>query len=176
MKGPLVFHSCLYSKCLYNGFYCRWTRLRLTMEPFPAIFEPLTESVVIGLLASWAMSYLWEFSAALMFIKHILVWFVLDFILLRCVQGVSEFSLLVDSVLEINFWVWSSAGPVGLKFSGPSTKLPITLIIFNFFRSDPLNSTYFGSRFNSPKENRYGPSKRNYKSPHLVSHRGFCFK
>ena len=65
------------------------------MEPFPAIFEPLTESVVIGLLASWAMSYLWEFSAALMFIKHVLVWFILDFILLRCVQGVSEFSLLV---------------------------------------------------------------------------------
>ena len=67
------------------------------MEPFPAIFEPLTESVVIGLLASWAMSYLWEFSAALMFIKHILVWFILDFILLRCVQGVSEFSFLVIS-------------------------------------------------------------------------------
>lgn len=67
------------------------------MEPFPAIFEPLTESVVIGFLASWAMSYLWEFSAALMFIKHILVWFVLDFILLRCVQGVSEFFLLVIS-------------------------------------------------------------------------------
>ena len=84
-------------KILYNGFYCRWTRLRLTMEPFPAIFEPLTESVVIGLLASWAMSYLWEFSAALMFIKHVLVWFILDFILLRCVQGVSEFSLLVVS-------------------------------------------------------------------------------
>ena len=65
------------------------------MEPFPAIFEPLTESVVIGLLASWAMSHLWEFSAALIFIKHVLLWFVLDFILLRCVHGVSEFSLLV---------------------------------------------------------------------------------
>ena len=67
------------------------------MEPFPAIFEPLTESVVIGLLASWAMSHLWEFSAALIFIKHVLLWFVLDFILLRCVHGVSEFSLLVIS-------------------------------------------------------------------------------
>ena len=76
-------------------------------------------------------------------------------------------------MLEINFWVWSSAGSVGLKFSGPSAKLLITLIIFNFFRSDPLSSTYFDSRFNSPKENRYRPSKRNYKSPHLVSHSGF---
>ena len=76
-------------------------------------------------------------------------------------------------MLEINFWVWSSAGSVGLKFPGPSAKLLITLIIFNFVRSDPLSSTYFDSRFNSPKENRYRPSKRNYKSPHLVSHSGF---
>ena len=42
-----------------------------------------------------------------------------------------------SSVLNINFWVWSSAGPVGLKFTGPSPKLLITLIIFKFFRSNP---------------------------------------
>ena len=36
-------------------------------------------------------------------------------------------------VLEINFWIWSSAGPVEWKFTGPSAKLLITLIIFNFF-------------------------------------------
>ena len=36
-------------------------------------------------------------------------------------------------MLDINFWVWSSPGPVGLKFSGPSAKLLITLIIFNLF-------------------------------------------
>ena len=39
-------------------------------------------------------------------------------------------------MLKINFWVWSSAGPVGLKFTGPSPKLLITLIIFKFFRSN----------------------------------------
>ncbi|CAH3173135.1 unnamed protein product [Porites evermanni] len=84
---PAMQNPSHYSLLRYQQRMVRWTRLRLTMEPFPAIFEPLTESVVIGLLASWAMSYLWEFSAALMFIKHILVWFVLDFILLRCIQG-----------------------------------------------------------------------------------------
>ena len=41
------------------------------------------------------------------------------------------------TVLEINFWVWSSTGPVGLKFTGPSLELLITLIILKFFRSDP---------------------------------------
>lgn len=60
------------------------------MQLFPAIFEPLTESVVIGVLACWAVSYLWEFSAILFFIKHVLLWFVLDYLLLRCVQGVSN--------------------------------------------------------------------------------------
>ena len=40
-------------------------------------------------------------------------------------------------MLKINFWVWSSAGPVGLKFTGPSPKLLITLIIFKFFHSNP---------------------------------------
>ena len=68
-------------------------------------------------------------------------------------------------MLEINFWVWSSAGSVGLKFSGPSAKLLITLIIFNFFRSDPLSSTYFDSRFNSPKENRYRPFETKLQKP-----------
>ena len=82
----------------------------------------------------------------------------------------SSFLISLISVLEINFWVWYSTGPVGLKFTGPSAKLLITLFISNFFRSDPLSSTYFGSHFNSPKENRYGPSNRNYKSRHLVSH------
>ena len=37
-----------------------------------------------------------------------------------------------NSVLEINFWVWSSTGPVGLKFTGPSAKLLVTLIISTF--------------------------------------------
>lgn len=88
----------MYSICI-NYSFCRWTRLRLTMEPFPAIFEPLTESVVIGLLASWAASYLWEFSSMLFFIKHLLLWFVLDYVLLRCVQGVRFFVYMFVSIL-----------------------------------------------------------------------------
>ena len=37
------------------------------------------------------------------------------------------------AMLEINFWAWTSAGLVGLKFAGPSAKLLIALIIFQFF-------------------------------------------
>ena len=38
------------------------------------------------------------------------------------------------AVLEINFWTWSSTGPVGLKFTGPSAKLLVTLIISIFLK------------------------------------------
>ena len=41
--------------------------------------------------------------------------------------------LIYLPAIEINFWVWSSAGPVGLKFTVRSANLLITLIIFNFF-------------------------------------------
>ena len=83
----------------------------------------------------------------------LLHWFHLRFDNLDLISMICE-SQVDIAVLEINYWVWSSAGPVGLKFTGPSAKLLITLIIFIFICCDPLGSTYFGSCFNSPKENR----------------------
>lgn len=56
--------------------------------------------------------------------------------------------------LEINFWVWSSAGPVGLKVTVRSANLLITLIIFNFFRSNPQGVLHvFHIPESSTKEN-----------------------
>ena len=56
--------------------------------------------------------------------------------------------------LEINFWVWSSAGPVGLKFKVRSANLLITLIIFNFFCSSPQGVLHvFRIPESSAKEN-----------------------
>jgi len=92
-SDPAMQNPSSYSLLRYQQRMVRWTRLRLTMEPFPAIFEPLTESAVIGLLTCWAVRHLWEFSAILFFIKHILLWFLLDYLLLRCLQGVSYFFL-----------------------------------------------------------------------------------
>ena len=45
------------------------------------------------------------------------------FHLSQCVRG---FKSLKQPVLEINFWVWSSIGPVGLQLTAPSAKLLIT--------------------------------------------------
>ena len=44
-----------------------------------------------------------------------------------------DVGVIFFTVFEINFRVLSSAGPVGLKFTGPSAKLLITYIIFQFF-------------------------------------------
>ncbi|XP_065069867.1 ceramide glucosyltransferase-B-like [Rhopilema esculentum] len=65
----------------------RWTRLRLTMEPFPQCLEPLTECFVIGLCMALAVNYFTNRSIIFSFAQHCLIWFVSDQILLRIVQG-----------------------------------------------------------------------------------------
>ena len=45
------------------------------------------------------------------------------------------------------------AGPVGLKFTGPSAKLLITLIIFIFFRSYPQGVKFLFSLRENPLQN-----------------------
>ena len=76
---------------LHCFFICRWTRLRLTMEPFPQCLEPLTECFVIGILMALAVSHLMNRSVLLSFAQHCLFWFVSDEILLKIVQGVRLF-------------------------------------------------------------------------------------
>ncbi|EDO33721.1 predicted protein, partial [Nematostella vectensis] len=84
---PAMQNPSKQSLAQFQGRMLRWTRLRLTMEPLLAAFEPFTECLMIGVLASWAVWQLWAFSIVLFFIKHLLLWFLLDFILLRIVQG-----------------------------------------------------------------------------------------
>lgn len=86
-SDPAMQNPSYHSLLRYQQRMVRWTRLRLTMEPFPSVLEPLTESIVIGLMATWAVWHLWEFSAIFFFIKHLLLWFFLDYMLLRSVQG-----------------------------------------------------------------------------------------
>ena len=120
-----------------NHSCCRWTRLRLTMELFPAIFEPLTESVVIGLLASWGVSYIWQFSAILVFIKHTLLWFILDYVLLRCVQGVSFFFLF-----QAHAFFSKLDTPCLLHLSGKNY-LSLQACISQSFRKNVRRKSYF---------------------------------
>ncbi|CAH3133276.1 ceramide glucosyltransferase-like [Pocillopora verrucosa] len=86
-SDPAIQNPSTYSLVRFQQRMIRWTRLRLTMEPFPAVFEPFTESPIIGLMSCWAVWHLWEISFILFFVEHLAVSFLLDYILLRYIQG-----------------------------------------------------------------------------------------
>lgn len=56
------------------------------MLPLVIIFEPLSECMVIGACAAWAVSVLFQWDVLGFYLVHILVWFLLDWILLSVVQ------------------------------------------------------------------------------------------
>jgi ceramide glucosyltransferase len=83
----------------------RWAKLRLAMVPTTIILEPLSECMVIGGFASWAVSVLFHWDSLVFYLIHILVWFLSDWVLLSIVQ-VSDppsLNLKIDSYLCIYF-------------------------------------------------------------------------
>lgn len=65
----------------------RWAKLRVAMLPPTIILEPLSECMVIGMCASWAASLLFGWDSVVFYMIHILLWFLLDWILLSIVQN-----------------------------------------------------------------------------------------
>lgn len=86
----LVSIGCHDKSVLFN---CRWAKLRVAMLPLVIIFEPLSECMVIGACAAWAVGVLFQWDVLGFYLVHILVWFLLDWILLSIVQ-VTTFSRL----------------------------------------------------------------------------------
>lgn len=72
---------------LYSLFHvARWAKLRSAVQPFIILLEPASECLLCGLIASWVMTVLFGWSPVAFFFVHVLVWFVLDYILLRVIQ------------------------------------------------------------------------------------------
>jgi ceramide glucosyltransferase len=65
----------------------RWAKLRASLVPLTIILEPISESVILGAIVSWAVSVMFTWSPLAFFFVHILVWFLLDYLLLLVVQG-----------------------------------------------------------------------------------------
>ncbi|KAG9510070.1 Ceramide glucosyltransferase-B, partial [Fragariocoptes setiger] len=80
----------------------RWIKLRLAMVPFLTFIEPLTECMALGLLAAPSVSFVINtilhahiVHPATLYIGHILVWLIFDYILMIVVQnGPVRFSKL----------------------------------------------------------------------------------
>ena len=60
--------------------------MRVAMVPYTILLEPLSECVVIGACASWAIWFLFRWDPLVFYLVHVLVWFLLDWILLSIIQ------------------------------------------------------------------------------------------
>ncbi|CAK9302892.1 unnamed protein product [Gordionus sp. m RMFG-2023] len=85
--GPALQNATPTSVRAFQERLVRWSKLRFTMVPVTILFEPLSECLVLGLLNSWAVFYLFEWNSLVFFAIHCLVWFLLDYALLRIVQN-----------------------------------------------------------------------------------------
>lgn len=64
----------------------RWAKLRVAMVPTTILLEPMSECLVVGAFASWAVSILFAWDSLVFYLIHILMWFLSDWILLSIVQ------------------------------------------------------------------------------------------
>lgn len=85
----------------------RWAKLRIAMVPTTIIFEPMSECMMLGALAAWANYWLFAWDPLGIYLLHILVWFILDYILLKTVQ-VSEPQCEIFKIFIIYYFVYSN--------------------------------------------------------------------
>ena len=60
--------------------------MRSALVPFTASLEPLSECMLLGLLTSLAVMVLFKWSGVAFFFVHTLLWFILDYTLLKSIQ------------------------------------------------------------------------------------------
>ncbi|XP_060857199.1 ceramide glucosyltransferase [Metopolophium dirhodum] len=67
----------------------RWVKLRIAMVPHTIVLEPLSECLILGACAAWAANTLsgGSIDPYAFYMIHVLVWFLLDWILLNVMQN-----------------------------------------------------------------------------------------
>jgi len=93
----------------------RWIRVRRYMVPAATYVEPLTESIVCGLIATWAFTHIWLpllfgidisihwIAAPAFFICHLLTWHYVDFAVLASLQEAGKDSRGTLPIQVIDF-------------------------------------------------------------------------
>ena len=72
---------------LFQNRITRWTKLRAAMMPLTTFLEPFSECILMGLLTAWSVFYLFCWDPLLFFLLHILIWFLMDWVLIHVVQN-----------------------------------------------------------------------------------------
>ena len=65
----------------------RWTKLRTALLPMTCFLEPLSQSMLVGVLVSFAVTVLFQWNSLVFFFVHTLLHFIMDYSLLRIVQN-----------------------------------------------------------------------------------------
>lgn len=65
----------------------RWAKLRIAMVPAMILLEPISECMLLGALAAWAANWLFGWDPLVLYLVHVLLWFLLDSLLLSIVQN-----------------------------------------------------------------------------------------
>ena len=56
------------------------------MCPHTILLEPLSECMLLGILTAWAVNFLLRWDPISFFLVHVLLWFIMDWMLLHIVQ------------------------------------------------------------------------------------------
>jgi len=133
---PALQNSGFYTVKAYQDRMIRWCRLRIHRLPTLLILEPMHECVLLGMLASWAVTTLFDWNFLVFFLIHLLVWFLLDYFLIKLIQGshVSASALPSSRKTSMVGYGPSSYGPA--TGYGPMTN-------YGFTNSSP---PYYGTK------------------------------
>lgn len=83
---PAMQNSSLVDVESFHNRISRWAKLRIAMLPHLIILEPLSECLLLGVIAAWSSYYLFSLDPISVFLFHVLLWFLLDFCLLSIIQ------------------------------------------------------------------------------------------
>jgi len=72
---------------LFQNRLTRWTKLRNAMLPHLIFVQPLSDCIILGLASAWAVLYLFSWDPLAFFFIHLLVWYLMDWILLLVIQN-----------------------------------------------------------------------------------------
>ncbi|ESO97458.1 hypothetical protein LOTGIDRAFT_214304 [Lottia gigantea] len=101
---PALQNSGNYSVTDFHKRLRRWAYMRYSMLPLFVFLEPLSECMIMGVAASWAVQFLFDFSPMGFFLLHVLLWFLLDYVLICVVQNgplpFSKFEFVVAWLLR----------------------------------------------------------------------------
>lgn len=84
---PALQNSGAYSVRYFQARMIRWRRLRVSLAPLTIVMEPLSECLLLGLVTSWSVGRLFDWSSTAFFFVHLLIWSLLDYALLLVIQG-----------------------------------------------------------------------------------------